>query len=1110
MTGNRVFKLALPFLVVCALFVVRSDRAYAGLPNFNDPSSILSNKFPDPRTVDSRPGTQNNYYMEIAQAGSGIYLDARAGGVVAYFTPGTDIFDVTIEDGQWGCSVDTGGNSSPATDTVFTFTPIGVDASGGPNYAGAKSAAGYSVYGATMGCGAYSVRLSDVGFAPTAVSNKNLLAVMVSVSWNGNVGGRINAFKISAQGYTGTPKSATPNATYVGAIAQEQFGLYPYAIQRRLPGSGTFDDNMSFYARISCNAEINTPNRQISLSWNDADRGGAPEGAIPYDNNINFKVNQYRNGNLINTIPLDIPIALGGQNAKRSITFRNLGSGNFRITINMGAYGDLVVYDSSAGINIIGATNSVGVQPGDIFGWSWDGVDRTNGIQLWSPFDTVDILDTNCPPPPPVARCDITAITNMGFGSTIQSGEQFRFNVRTTDAAGYVLGVNGPNWGNPGAWGNYIVSGSQYIRTPVPANGNQDVTLFRYGDSGPFDQGFYATDTGTSSGRPLAAGTYQFNWGLVIPGVSWATDTCPATLTVTSPDTRPTQVSISQYCSDPQYGVTITVSDPDYATNALRPIINYSLNGGPVQSVRSGAGGSINVAMPNPLASMTITANSNGVNPSPPGGDAPNSSNVVNNTYDGTNNRIQPCAFEFTVQSSPDMAILDDDENPTLATFSSRASITTTAPQVNGLRAEREFFVNRGGVYNPADGTLTGVGSCVLAYGGTPATDSQANITLTAKSPATEPIMTTTTRQLTNPPYPGCGNWSLPFRAGDYICIREDVIPQRGWVDRSNNLIPSKSADVARRKNCKSIVDRPYFRAFGNDVYSGAGFGTGCAATTTNIIGFAKRVGTSWVGSGAQLGVFAGGDVRGFTSRSMVDTGRASDLTFSNVSPVAGTNGGRFGATFCSDNFWASRSTTITTTPGIPPPLQNLANGQHQFSSGSTITATGTVNNRIAVYIDGDLRIGGSGITTSTSWASIANIPSVYVVVRGNIYIAPSVTQLDGIYVAQPNATSPLGGGRIFTCADITSATPQTATFTFLVNTCRTKLTVNGALVATKVNFLRTSGSLRTATAVEPMTSNNIAEVIRFVPDAFMSQPASNSEQQVGNFDAVISLPPSL
>jgi hypothetical protein len=83
------------------------------MPNLNDPNSILGNKFPDRNTIDNRPGVQDNYYVEIAQAGSGIYLDAQSGGLVAYFTPGTTIFDVTIEDGQWGCGVDTGGGSSP-------------------------------------------------------------------------------------------------------------------------------------------------------------------------------------------------------------------------------------------------------------------------------------------------------------------------------------------------------------------------------------------------------------------------------------------------------------------------------------------------------------------------------------------------------------------------------------------------------------------------------------------------------------------------------------------------------------------------------------------------------------------------------------------------------------------------------------------------------------------------------------------------------------------------------------------------------------------------------------------------------------------------------------
>lgn len=707
------------------------------------------------------------------------------------------------------------------------------------------------------------------------------------------------------------------------------------------------------------------------------------------------------------------------------------------------------------------------------------GIDDGNAIQLKASLDHCQ--DT----PPPT--CNITSVTNVAFSNVIYPGQQMRFNVNVTNASGYLLGVNGPAWGGPGNFGNYLTPGGVYIRTPIPPNGNQDVTLYSLNsDSGPFNQAFIAPNT---------PGVYTFNWGLVRPGVAWAADTCSASFTVYAPDTAPT-ISLGQNCSPP-YVITVVVGDADYATNGGSPIINYSVNGGPNQQVRAR---SFNIPMPSPTAAVTINANSNGVSPNPPGGDAPGNNRSTSGSF-------APCAYSFSVQSSPDLPILDDAENPTQVTFASRAGVTTAATQVNGLRIEREFFYNRGGTYNAATGTFVGVGSCQLTYAGAPAIDSAAGVTVSAKTPGTQQVMAPAIRQVTNPPY-NTACVSRPFRAGDYFCIREDITPASGLVDRNNNIIAGTGAGTVQKKNCISLMDRPYVRVYGSDVYAGAGFGAGCTATTTNIIGFAKQVGSSWIGSGTQFGVFAGGDVQQFVSRAMVDTGRTSDLTFANTPDVvnATRTGGRFGATFCSDDYWSSKSSTLPVTGGAPPQLQTLASGQYQYAANQTLTAGGPVANKIAIYIDGDVTIGGTGITTSTAWASLAQVPSVYVIVRGNIYIAPTVTQLDGIYVAQPNAASPLGGGRIFTCTD-NRAAPTTAALT---GACRTKLTVNGALVATKVNFLRSAGSLRTGVPVEPFTSANIAEVIRYTPEVYLTRPAGNSRAQVGTFDAVVSLPPSL
>jgi hypothetical protein len=105
------------------------------------------------------------------------------------------------------------------------------------------------------------------------------------------------------------------------------------------------------------------------------------------------------------------------------------------------------------------------------------------------------------------------------------------------------------------------------------------------------------------------------------------------------------------------------------------------------------------------------------------------------------------------------------------------------------------------------------------------------------------------------------------------------------------------------------------------------------------------------------------------------------------------------------------------------------------------------------------------------------------------------------------NTGTPSDGGRRFTCTD-NGASP---TLGALLGACRTNgLTINGAFTAKRVNFLRTRGTLRTATVAEASNSVNIAEVFNYTPEILMAIPAPASTLKVGSFDSVVSLPPSL
>ena len=133
-------------------------------------------------------------------------------------------------------------------------------------------------------------------------------------------------------------------------------------------------------------------------------------------------------------------------------------------------------------------------------------------------------------------------------------------------------------------------------------------------------------------------------------------------------------------------------------------------------------------------------------------------------------------------------------------------------------------------------------------------------------------------------------------------------------------------------------------------------------------------------------------------------------------------------------------------------------------------------------------------------------MPMLELVAKGNIYIANGVTQLDGLYVAQPNGAT---GGNIYTCAQpVLPATAYPIDNTLSGN-CHNGLTINGAFVAKQVRFMRTRGTLYQSNAAEPSTSANIAEVFRFSPAVWMAQPP-NQTNGVLEYDAIASLPPIL
>jgi hypothetical protein len=179
---------------------------------------------------------------------------------------------------------------------------------------------------------------------------------------------------------------------------------------------------------------------------------------------------------------------------------------------------------------------------------------------------------------------------------------------------------------------------------------------------------------------------------------------------------------------------------------------------------------------------------------------------------------------------------------------------------------------------------------------------------------------------------------------------------------------------------------------------------------------------------------------------------------------------------------------------------QNQNNGNRcQFvvpSSQSVITAgvTFPAGFQITIYSDHDVTISGNIAYDNFDATQQASVPYFALVVRGNITVASSVRQLDGLYIAQPLPPTPpstvWAGGTFATC--------ETNTI------CNTQLVVNGAVIAQEVDLLRNHGTLSGGS--DPQITGNPAEVFNFVPSLIIGQPAFATT--FGQPQGVFNLPP--
>lgn len=431
------------------------------------------------------------------------------------------------------------------------------------------------------------------------------------------------------------------------------------------------------------------------------------------------------------------------------------------------------------------------------------------------------------------------------------------------------------------------------------------------------------------------------------------------------------------------------------------------------------------------------------------------------------------CRYDFAATPT---AVLDltTKEDPSSANFSSVATLARGPSGVKGVTVRHHYYLVRRGAEVLIDDTTRVV---TLTSAGD--RHQRANIDLR----------------------------SYGLTAGDQVCSTVTVRPAGGVANADGDIISIRAAEQTDRR-CTMIVNLPYVSFYGGDVSVGGDFANrpNCSS------GAAQNINTNMnlqnLGSGVEFAAFVTGTIGGFRTAKVTHASPINRLAFANTAP----NFGNFGAASCIKDYFSDAEAFLSPNTGANPVIDvaglTTDNLYYRPSTGP-VRLRGNIADgvRAGIYIKGDLIIDGPISYQNTAWLDVQSIPSLHVYVSGNIFISRNVSNIAGMFVAQPDTTRP-NTGRIVTCAEGSAAVAVNQLFA----NCATKLTVRGALIANQIDFLRTSGSLRDASAdgERNASSSRGAEVIELAPELLMSAPDAVNEARTKKYQYFTTLPPIL
>lgn len=629
--------------------------------------------------------------------------------------------------------------------------------------------------------------------------------------------------------------------------------------------------------------------------------------------------------------------------------------------------------------------------------------------------------------------------------------------------------------------GPYDISVS-YSWSSAPSSG---VTISK--DGGPYTFGSGTSGDGSfgdGGNSPSSTHTYSISDG------SSTLDS--ATCTTYPPPPIPPSVSVG--AGNCISGFDVFASDPDSSGSELQ--LHVTSIGFDVSSYTSGQ--SYHVAIPASLIDGTrhyfsITAYGVDTSGYPDG-------------TDGYGSTMLLACGNFSTNPTTTNKLTPDDEAPTGYQVSGTVNITSGLPS-----ASFNMTCSQTATFTSA---LTGVTSTI--GGPTSCNSSFASGSYGVTGPS-GPVAT--------------------FMAGDKYCATIQVQYASGVVQEGGQVLSSTGPNSGST-SCDYVTNKPYFKIINSSAAVGGVVGACTSAVNTGVLSswFNNTNAANNYGASAQLGAYALAHIAGFASNQTSPSNSPSELSFANVADGSSTPSPFITTDNNSPYLGGSQNgRNCITAPAVEPigtvssggsglvNLNGFLNPGHSHIDrpkkyGGNLRIKN--NNRpveagdnVAFYVAGDIFIEDNIIYDTTGWTA-QTIPSMLVVATGNIYIDPSVTQLDGTYEA---------GGKIVTCATASGA----ITPTNLYDTCKNKLIVNGSFVAKKIELLRTYGSLRdearnlappgslvtcdSASGPAVNQPNCAAEVFQFSPEHYLERPAARVPGAgMVQYDAITSLPPVL